>query len=209
LFKESFFLTVEGSEGVGKSTVVKFIEQLIRAHNIPLLVTREPGGTQIGEAIRQVVLLTHYDEPMSADTELLLMFAARAQHLEKVIRPALKQKKWVICDRFTDASFAYQGAGRGLPYERIEQIENWVQGDFRPDLTILLDAPVDVCFSRMKEKKLDRIELQDKIFFEKVREGYLRRAKNDPTRFRIVNADQSLEKVEEQIRNILLPLMSH
>ena len=163
------FITLEGGEGVGKSTNLKFIRGSLSASGIELIETREPGGTRLGEALRGV-LLGDEAEGICPEAELLTMFAARAEHLEKVIKPALDAGKWVLCDRFTDASFAYQGGGRGLAFERIEQIESWVQGDLRPDLTILLDAPVEVGMARAAARgEADRFEREPKAFFGAVR----------------------------------------
>lgn len=189
------FITVEGNEGVGKSTVVRFLTSLFEKNAIPLVTTREPGGTEIAEHIR-TVLLAHHTEAMASDTELLLMFAGRAQHIAKVIRPALAQGKWVLSDRFTDASFAYQGVARGIPLSRVEALANWVQGDFWPNLTILLDAPVDVAMSRVQNRgEKDRIECEKPVFFESVRKAYLDLAKKHADRFVCVDAAQDPEKV--------------
>lgn len=200
-------ITIEGVEGAGKSTVQRYIqEQLIEA-GIPCVMTREPGGTPIAEAIREV-LLAHYEEMMSPDAELLLMFAGRAQHISQVILPALQRGQWVVCDRFTDASFAYQGGGRGIPLSHIRELASWVQGDLEPDLTLLMDLPVDVGFSRIASRDAkDRIEHEGKDFFERVRERYLIRARKFPQRFRIVDAEQDFDYVKEQVSKYLKPLM--
>jgi len=191
---------VEGIEGVGKSTLCQTIYQHLHQLNLPVLQTREPGGTPIGEAIRQVIL-NDYPHDMAALCELLLMFAARAQHIEQIIQPALAQGEWVLSDRFTDASFAYQGAGRGIARSKISQLEQLVQDDLRPGLTILLDAPVAVALDRMVARgKLDRIEQEDQHFFERIRQGYLQRAKTDPLRYRIVDASQSLPQVRDDVK---------
>ena len=197
------FITLEGVEGVGKSTSRDFIEKYLTEKNIPLCVTREPGGTEIAEKIREV-LLAQYEETMTAETELLLMFAARAQHIASVIKPALAENKWVLSDRFTDASFAYQGGGRGLPSSRIEIIEQWVQGDLQPDITILLDAPVELALARAQARsEPDRIEKEKRDFFERIRAAYLKRAQQHPQRFHLVDASQSVEQVQEALREIL------
>lgn len=208
LNKKNYFITVEGIEGAGKSTVVKFIQQWLVAKNIPHLVTREPGGTPIAEEIRQL-LLFHHLEKMYSDTELLLMFAGRAQHLAMKIKPALAEGKWVICDRFTDASYAYQGGGRGIDYQRIAILENWVQGELRPDLTLLLDLPVTLGFERIKQRCLqDRIEKEKIYFFERVRDAYLERAKQNPERYRIIHAHLELSDVCRQIEQSLQEILA-
>ncbi len=190
------FITLEGIEGVGKSSSVKVVQQFLHDQGIATIQTREPGGTPIAEAIRQVIL-THYDEKMTYDTELMLLFAGRAQHLAAKILPALEAGNWVICDRFTDASFAYQGYGRGIDIKRIEFLEQWVQGDLRPDLTLLLDAPVDVGLSRIKKRaNRDRIEVEKKQFFQRIREGYLTRANSFPNRYAIIDASVSPNNVK-------------
>jgi len=159
------FITVEGIEGVGKSTICQTINQYFHQHKLPSLLTREPGGTPVGEAVRQVIL-KDYDHHMAPMCELLLMFAARAQHIEQIILPALQQGEWVVSDRFTDASFAYQGAGRGIDYAKIACLEELIQQTLQPGLTLLLDAPVDVALSRMLARgKLDRIEQENQEFF--------------------------------------------
>lgn len=205
---QSVFLTVEGIEGVGKSTIMQFIDQFLSQEDIPHQLTREPGGTEIAEQIRQILLSKH-QEKMSQDTELLLMFASRAQHIAGVIKPALAEGKWIICDRFTDSSFAYQGGGRGIALDRISQLETWVQGDFRPDCTLLLDAPVDIALARANKRgEPDRIESEKHDFFERIREAYLDRAKQYPHQYRIVDATQPLEHVKNAIATILNSLLS-
>ncbi len=198
-----FFITVEGSEGAGKSTNVSFIESLLRNAGKDVLLTREPGGTALGEQVRELLLGSRHDG-MADDTELLLVFAARAEHLAKVIRPALAAGKWVLCDRFTDATYAYQGGGRGIANERVAQLEEWVQGPLRPHLTLLLDVPVDVGMIRAgKRSKPDRFERQQLDFFERVRGTYLARASMCPERYRIVDASKSLARVQIQIKKAL------
>lgn len=163
------------------------------------MLNREPGGTEISEAVRNV-LLNHYSEEMDPNTELLLMFACRAQNLKKIIKPALENGIWVLSDRFTDASFAYQGYGRGMPLEKIATLANLVHGDLYPDIVILLDAPVDVGFERLKRRHgKDRIESESFIFFEKVRNGYLELAKQHPQQYRIINAEKPLFDVQNQL----------
>lgn len=202
------FLTVEGIEGAGKSSVVRYIQELLVAADIPCVMTREPGGTPIAEAIRQV-LLNQYDEMMSPDTELLLMFAGRAQHISQVILPALQRGQWVISDRFTDASFAYQGGGRGIALNHIRKLADWVQSGLEPELTFLLDLPVEVGFSRIKSRGAkDRIESEGLDFFERVRERYLIRAGKFSKRFRVINAEQDFELVKAQVATVLKPLLA-
>lgn len=196
------FITVEGVEGVGKTTALNYVKELLAQAHIDALFTREPGGTEIAEAIRRLILLEKYEEEMCGETELLLVFAARAQHLATVIKPAIAAGIWVVSDRFTDASYAYQGAGRGISVARIAEIETWVQGDFRPDLTLLLDAPVEIAMARAnKRAALDRIEAETKDFFVRARAAYLARAEQEPERFRIVDASQDLLTVQAQIKN--------
>lgn len=197
------FITIEGGEGGGKSTNIAFIKQYLEDANQVVVVTREPGGTLLGEKIRGLLLDSDY-KGMDASAELLLMFAARAQHIEEVIRPALAQDKWVLCDRFTDATFAYQGGGRGIASNRIAELENWVQGDLRPDITLLFDIPVDIGLQRAGQRaKLDRFEQEKRTFFEKIRACYLSMAENEPNRYRVLNAAQSLHMVQRELRIIL------
>lgn len=204
---KGMFITVEGSEGAGKSTNLDFIQQYLQQHlesaSKEIIMTREPGGTDLGEAIRGL-LLGHKHDGMSDDCELLLMFAARAEHLDRVIKPALKAGKWVLCDRFTDATYAYQGGGRGISVERIEALENWVQGSLRPDLTLLLDVPVEVGMKRAGQRSApDRFESQQIEFFDRVRSCYLERAKADPDRYRAINTEQPLANVQKDIAAVL------
>jgi dTMP kinase len=197
------FITIEGIEGVGKTTNIEFIDSLLRDAGREVVLTREPGGTPIGEDIREL-LLGHKHDGMSDDTELLLMFAARAEHLDKVIRPALAEGKDVLCDRFTDATYAYQGGGRGIAVDHIAVLENWVQAELRPDLTLLLDVPVAVGLERAGNRSTpDRFEKEKHDFFERVREMYLQRAKAEPHRYRIIDASQPLDEVQSQIRTAL------
>lgn len=197
------FITLEGGEGVGKSTQLDVVERYLRETGVPFLMTREPGGTPFAEHIREL-LLAPRRELVASDCELLLMFAARAQHMAQAILPALEAGTWVVCDRFTDATYAYQGGGRGVDTARIGELERWVQGDFRPDVTLLLDAPVDVGLDRMRERgSLDRFEQEQVDFFERVRSVYLERATADPLRWRVIDASQPLEEVSAAIRSEL------
>jgi dTMP kinase len=197
------FITVEGGEGVGKSTNIAFIAERLRAAGHEPLLTREPGGTALAESIR-ALLLEPRPEPIAQMTELLLVFAARAQHLAEVIEPALAAGRWVLCDRFTDATYAYQGAGRGLDRGAIGELERLVQGERRPDLTILLDAPVEIGRQRASARgALDRFEQEQQAFFERVRQDYLQRAGREPGRFRIIDAARPLLQVQEQLHAVL------
>ena len=193
------FITVEGIEGAGKTSCLDLLEQLIRQRGHEVLVTREPGGTPLGEDLRQL-LLGHRHDGMADDTELLLMFAARAEHLHAKIEPALVAGSWVLCDRFTDATYAYQGYGRGIDLQRIAALETWVQGERRPDLTLLLDLPVEVGLQRAGRRSTpDRFERQALTFFDRVRQGYLSLAASAPGRFRVIDAGQSLDQVSRQV----------
>lgn len=200
------FITIEGVEGVGKSTNIAFIQSILDGNGIPFLATREPGGTELGEGIRKL-LLDKRQRGMTAVTELLLLFAARAQHVEQVIKPALAVGQWVICDRFTDSSYAYQGGGRELPIELITSLEKLAINDFRPDCTFILDMPVETGLSRAENiGEKDRFESEQAEFFNRVREVFITRAKEDK-RFHIVDAAQDLEQVQAEIRDVLIPLM--
>jgi len=210
--KKGLFITLEGGEGAGKSTQMAFVQQRLQdsllAVGKNLQVTREPGGTALGEQIR-ALLLDHRQTVMDSDTELLLMFAARAQHLAELIRPALAAGDWVLCDRFTDATYAYQGGGRGIALKRIAVLEDWVQGELRPDLTLLLDLPVEVGMARAGERgELDRFEREQQAFFERVRQTYRARAVAEPGRYRIIDAAQNIEQVQAQIDSALTPLLA-
>ena len=194
--KRGLFLTLEGAEGVGKSTNIEFITQYLEQRGIEYVLTREPGGTQLGEKIRELLLAVH-EEPMSELTELLLVFAARAQHLDKIIEPALAAGKWVVCDRFTDATFAYQGAGRGLSMETIGELESMVQGELQPDLTLILDLDPEIGMQRAGNRgELDRFEREQMSFFRHVRQGYLDIAQAEPERCTVIDAAKSLEDVK-------------
>ena len=197
------FITIEGIEGVGKTTNIEFIHQQLQAAGRDVVLTREPGGTPLGEAVRGLLLDPEYTG-MDSSCELQLMFAARAEHLARVIRPALDKGQWVLCDRFTDATYAYQGGGRGIDTGVIARLEELVQGDFRPDLTLLLDVPVEIGLARASERgKLDRFEQEKVEFFERVRQAYLGMARQHATRYRIVDASQPLEQVQKQLEVVL------
>ena len=201
--KRGLFLTLEGAEGVGKSTNIEFITQYLKQRGIAYVLTREPGGTPLAENIRDLLLSVH-EEPMSELTELLLVFAARAQHLKRVIEPALAEGKWVVCDRFTDATFAYQGAGRGLSAALIEQLQSLVQGSLRPDLTIVLDLDPEIGMERAGNRgELDRFELEQQSFFRKVRQCYLDIAWADPGRCTVIDASKPLEDVKQDLLTAL------
>jgi dTMP kinase len=196
------FITLEGGEGAGKSTSLDFVRQLIERGGREALVTREPGGTALGEKIRE--LLLHGRDGISPDTELLLMFAARAEHLAQVIRPALERGACVLCDRFTDATYAYQGGGRGVPELRIRALEDWVQQGLRPDLTLLLDIPVEQGLTRAGNRSApDRFEREQREFFERVRGAYLAIAAREPQRMRVIDASRDIPVVQAQLRAAL------
>ncbi|MGI9277154.1 MAG: dTMP kinase [Endozoicomonas sp.] len=202
--RPGFFLTIEGCEGAGKTTAVNFIRDWLAGQGAEFIETREPGGTKVAEDLRGL-LLNHYDEQLSDTTELLLMFAARSQNLFHNIEPALAEGKVVICDRFTDATYAYQGGGRGLDPSRIAVLENLVQGERRPDMTILLDVEPEVGLARARSRgqALDRIEQEAMDFFQRVREAYLERARQFPEQYEGIDAGQSLEAVQVQLREVL------
>ncbi|MCF7202301.1 dTMP kinase [Pseudomonas oligotrophica] len=201
------FITLEGPEGAGKSTNRDYLAELLRGAGVEVVLTREPGGTPLAERIREL-LLTPAEEVMASDTELLLVFAARAQHLQAVIRPALARGAVVLCDRFTDATYAYQGGGRGLPNERIALLETFVQGALRPDLVLVFDLPVAVGLARAAARgRLDRFEQEDLAFFEAVRHAYLQRAEQAPERYRVLDAAQPLEQVQRDIAALLPQLL--
>ena len=201
------FITVEGGEGVGKSTNVDFLCALIRASGLTCHKTREPGGTPTAERIREL-LLAHGDEPLPDTAELLLFFAARCLHVENVIRPALAAGSWVVCDRFTDTTRAYQGTGRGMSRQRIETLAGWVHPDLQPDLTLLLDAPDAVGLRRAGHRgEADRLEAEAGDFHEKVRAGYLALARNEPARFAVIDASRPLPEVQAAIARAVRPLL--
>jgi dTMP kinase len=197
------FITVEGIEGVGKTTNIEFIHQQLQAAGRDVVLTREPGGTPLGEAVRGLLLDPEYTG-MDSTCELQLMFAARAEHLAKIVWPALEKGQWVLCDRFTDATYAYQGGGRGIDTGVIARLEDLVQGDFRPDLTLLLDVQVEVGLARAgKRGALDRFEQEKVEFFERVRSAYRDMAERHPERYRVIDAGQPLEAVQQQLAAVL------
>ncbi|WP_285426822.1 dTMP kinase [Pseudomonas sp. F3-2] len=201
------FITLEGPEGAGKSTNREYLAERLRSQGVDVVLTREPGGTPLAERIREL-LLAPSDETMHADTELLLVFAARAQHLAGVIRPALARGAVVLCDRFTDATYAYQGGGRGLSVQRISALEDFVQGDLRPDLTLVFDLPVEIGLSRAAARgRLDRFEQEGRAFFEAVRNTYLNRAAAAPERYRLVDAAQPLAQVQVSLDALVPDLL--
>lgn len=210
--KQGQFITLEGTEGGGKSTNLGFIESFLLEQGVDVLVTREPGGTEVGEAIRSILLNKNFSD-MCDDAELLLMFAARAQHIQEKIKPALAAGKWVISDRFTDATYAYQGGARGGDFERIAQIEQWVQQGFQPNLTFIFDLSVKEGMARVLSRSqqtgqiMDRFELEKQAFFEKVRATYLDRAKACPERYEVLDASQPLEQVQRCIQARLLRVL--
>jgi dTMP kinase len=197
------FITVEGIEGVGKSTQLAFMREYLEAAGQQVVLTREPGGTSLGEEIRALVL-GQRRERMVADAELLLMFAARAEHIHKIILPALHKGFWVLCDRFTDATYAYQGGGRAVPWDRIAVLENWVQGTLRPDLTLLFDLPVEKGLARAGRRgQTDRFESEDIAFFERVRRAYLELVKADPERYQVIDANRPIALVRVELEHTL------
>ncbi|MDF1764088.1 MAG: dTMP kinase [Oleibacter sp.] len=208
------FITFEGGEGVGKSTNIQFVAQWLAQQGISALVTREPGGTPIAERIRNDLLKAHHSEKMADLTELLLMFAARAQHLKAVIIPALASGQWVLCDRFTDSTIAYQGYGRGVSLDQIDQLRQLVQGDLNPDCTLLLDAPFKMGMSRAAQRasdlgeEVDRFETEDDGFFNLVRQGFLTLAKAE-SRIHIIDASQHLSAVQGDIISVLTPMLGN
>ena len=206
--KQGKFITLEGIDGAGKSTQLAWIVELLQCAGLQAVVTREPGGTELGERLRAVLL--DKSMTMHAETEALLMFAARREHLDKVILPALAQGQWVISDRFTDASFAYQGGGRGLDTGKLEILEHWVQGALQPDLTLYFDVPVEVGQQRVSQiKAADRFEKEQSDFFQRVRAAYLERARQFPDRIQIIDSSQSLAEVKAAVEQTLRPLLNH
>lgn len=206
--KPGRFITLEGGEGVGKSTNLQFIRQLLVQKQLSVILTREPGGTELAEKIRRLLLEQH-NESVTPEAELLLMFAARSQHIHHVVLPALAQGQWVLSDRFTDATYAYQGGGRQMDQAIIAWLENTVQGEMRPDLTLLLDAPVETGLLRARQRgKLDRFESERRDFFERVRQAYLARARQEPRRYAIIDASLPLADVQEQIGRALEAITS-
>jgi len=198
------FITIEGGEGAGKSSMLDFIRDWLKRQGQTVCVTREPGGTALGERVRE--LLLHAKEiDIAPDSEILLMFAARAEHIAHVIRPALERRATVLCDRFTDATYAYQGGGHGVPAERIAALESWVQRELRPDLTLLFDVPVDIGLARAAGRSgaPDRFESRNRDYLERVRQTYLQRAAKEPQRMRIIDASRSVKDVEQSVSSVL------
>lgn len=196
------FITVEGIDGAGKSTHLAWLERFLQDKGLEVVVTREPGGTALGEALRQ--LLLDHRQVMHPETEALLMFAARREHLDKVILPALDRGAWVVSDRFTDASFAYQGGGRGVAQSKLENLEQWVHAGFSPDLTVYFDVPVIVGRERLQSTRVaDRFEMESNLFFERVRQAYLQRAGQFPQRIRVVDGSRPLAEVKTAIAKIM------
>lgn len=201
--RRGLFITLEGPEGAGKTTNRAFIAEQLQRDGFELVLTREPGGTPVAEKIRELLLAQH-EEPVAPDAELMLMFAARAQHLQQLILPALAEGKVVLCDRFTDATYAYQGGGRGIDARRIAVLEQFVQEGLRPDLTLLFDLPVGDGMARARQRgRLDRFEQEQEQFFQAVRNSYLQRAQADPERFRIIDAGCALAQVQQQLTPVL------
>lgn len=197
------FITLEGMDGAGKSTHIPTIIAALQAKGLQVVSTREPGGTALGESLRDLLL----HQSMHAETEALLMFAARREHIAQVIAPALASGAYVVSDRFSDASFAYQSGGRGVPAVKIEQLEAWVHADLQPDLTILFDVPVEVSVARLAgARSPDKFEQQDTAFFTRIRNAYLQRAEASPGRFRVINGNQPIEKVEQALMQIIASL---
>jgi dTMP kinase len=205
--KPGKFITIEGSEGVGKSTNLAFVHQWLESKGLEVVVTREPGGTPLAEEIRKL-LLARREELVDPTAELLLVFAARAQHLHRVIQPALARGAWVLCDRFTDATYAYQGGGRGLSLDTIARLEQMVQGDLHPDLTLILDIDVSLGLQRASARgQLDRFESETLAFFERVRSAYLARASAAPNRYAVIDASHPLDQVQADIARVLEQLL--
>jgi len=199
--QRGFFITLEGIDGAGKSSQTSWIQQYLEERSCPVIITREPGGTAMGESLRDLLL----QEDMHLETETLLMFAARREHLCRVIEPALAEGKWVVCDRFSDATYAYQGGGRGLSLERIATLEHWVHGHIYPDLTLLFDVPVQVARERIvrSSRNLDRFEQEKVQFHERVRQGYLERARSNPRRVHLIDGTQEVAEIEHHIKAII------
>lgn len=199
------FISIEGTEGAGKSTTLKFIADFLKKAKKDFVLTREPGGTEIAEEIRKILLYPKSKEAIEPKTELLLMFAGRAQHIKQIIGPALQADKWVVSDRYVDASYAYQGGGRGIDYDQIKMLDKLIVNNLYPDLTLLLDVPAELGLARTvkRETVKDRIEQEKINFFVRVRNTYLERAKQDPKRIKIIDASQPLPAVEAQIYNVL------
>lgn len=203
------FISIEGIEGAGKSTQLSFIRDFLETRGKQVVVSREPGGTELGEQIREL-LLAPREDGMSEDAELLLMFAARAEHIHQVIKPALERGDWVLCDRFVDATFAYQGGGRGIDRNRIETISDWTLKGLETDLTLLFDLPVAVGQSRVikRQQEKDRFEQEKAAFFEKIRDCYLQRAEAEPQRIKCIDASRDIESIQSQLSEILTELLA-
>ncbi|MBC3879986.1 dTMP kinase [Undibacterium sp. LX40W] len=203
--KSGKFITFEGIDGAGKSTHINFVQQLIEAQGISVIATREPGGTELGETLRSILL----NQKMHLETEAMLMFASRREHLAQVIEPALAAGKWLISDRFTDASFAYQGGGRHLSIDKLNALENWVHPHLQPDLTFLFDVPISVAKARLDATRtLDKFEKEDAEFFNNTRNEYLRRAQEFPQRFRVIDSTRSIEEIRDELRDIVENLIA-
>lgn len=201
--KKGLFIVLEGGEGVGKTTNSEFIQEYLKQKSIAFQTSREPGGTALAEKIRALILDKH-SEDVSDMTELLLVFAARAQHLQEKVLPVMASGQWLLCDRFTDATYAYQGGGRKMDKALIKQLEQLVQKNLRPDLTIILDAPIEVGRARAEARaELDRLESEAAAFHQRVREAYLERAEQQPEKYAVVNANQTLDLVQKDLAEIL------
>ena len=199
----SKFITFEGVDGAGKSTHLEWFAEALKRRGFDVVVTREPGGTLLGEQLREILL----NQPMNIGTEALLMFAARMEHIEQIIKPSLRAGKWVISDRFSDASFAYQGGGRGLNWGKLSQLEQWVHPDLQPDLTLFFDVPVEVARQRLSNStSLDRFEQEQADFFERVRAGYYKRIQENPQRYVVIDAAQTLDMVKHKLEEIILTI---
>lgn len=196
------FISLEGIDGAGKSTHLGTVGDLLRARGKDVVLTREPGGTPLGEKLRAVLL----SQTMNIDTECLLMFAARREHIAQVIAPALARGQWVVSDRFTDATYAYQGAGGGIPKDRIAILERWVNGELRPDLTLVFDVPVEVALARLAGARADRFESENRGYFERVRAGYLERAAAEPHRLRVIDGRKTVAEVKKEVENVTLTI---
>ncbi len=197
------FITLEGMDGAGKSTHIPDVIKLLEGKGVEVISTREPGGTVLGEQLRTLLL----NEPMHPETETLLMFAARREHIAQIIEPALSRGAWVLSDRFTDATYAYQSGGRGVLANKVIELEAWVQGGLQPDLTLLFDVPVEVSVARLASARTpDKFERESADFFTKIRNAYLDRARNNPNRFCIINSNQTLEDVKVEVKNVISSL---
>lgn len=203
MMNKAKLITFEGVDGAGKSTHLTWFAETLRQRGVEVLVTREPGGTLVGERLREILL----NQPMRGETEALLMFAARLEHIEQIIKPALQRGTWVVSDRFSDASFAYQGGGRGVPLVKLEQLEHWVHAGLQPDLTLLFDIPIEVARQRLSNNAtLDRFEREQGDFFEKVRQAYLDRYRKTPQRFALIDASQTQDEVKADLEKIIVLL---